>query len=252
MRENIIVANWKMHGERALVQEYFRQLQSLLQGCEVDAVICPPVLYAADAQVALVGSNERLYIGAQNVSCHAEFGAYTGELNAAMLNEFGCSYVIVGHSERRRDFNECSSEIARKFLAVKESGMTPIFCVGETLAQHQSGNVEAVIRQQIEEVIAVVGSENFEGTIVAYEPIWAIGTGESALPNQIEEIHDMIRQIFISDGVDADENLRIIYGGSVKPENAKNIFSKPNVDGALVGKASLNADGFSKIVYAAQ
>lgn len=251
MRKPIIVANWKMHGRKKVVNEFFPELLGLIgMDSSVDVTVCPPFLYLSAANAANTGGV--VTVGVQNVAEYGENGAYTGECSAAMAAEFDCQYAIIGHSERRAYFREQSASIAKKFLAAKQVGITPIFCVGETLEQHQKGDVEQVIRTQIEEVISIVGTQNFKNCVVAYEPIWAIGTGESAEPKQIEEIHAMIRQIFISDGVDAAVDLRIIYGGSVKPENAKTIFNKPNVDGALVGKASLNAADFYQIILAAR
>jgi triosephosphate isomerase (TIM) len=223
-----------MHGSRASVQAL---LDSLLQGIPKDAkvgcAVCAPFPYLALVAERLRGSP--IAWGAQNASEHAQ-GAYTGEVSAAMLAEFGCRYVLVGHSERRQLYGESDAQAAAKFAAVKKAGMTPILCVGETLEERDAGQTEAVVARQL-------GAVEFKDAVLAYEPVWAIGTGRNATPEQAQAVHAFLRRKVSSD-------TPILYGGSVKPQNAAAIFAMPDVDGGLIGGASLVAKDFLAIVEA--
>jgi triosephosphate isomerase len=237
-RTPLVAGNWKMHGSRASNRAL---LDALLRGIAgqlgVECAVCVPFPYLGDTADQLRAS--AIAWGAQNVSEHAR-GAYTGEVSASMLKEFGCSYVIVGHSERRQLFGESDSQVAGKFAAALEAGLTPILCVGETLAQRDAGQTEKVVARQLDEVLTTTGIDAFSRAVVAYEPVWAIGTGRTATPEQAQAVHAFARKRIF-------KGTRILYGGSVKPENAAAIFSMPDVDGGLIGGASLVADDFLAI-----
>jgi len=234
-RTRWVAGNWKMHGSRqanrALLDELVPGV-SQLRG--VECVVCVPFPYLGEVAGKLGGAP--IAWGAQNVSEHAQ-GAYTGEVSAAMLAEFGCRYVIVGHSERRQLYGETDAQVAAKFAAVKAAGMTPILCVGETLQERDAGKTEEVVARQL-------GAVKFEEGVLAYEPVWAIGTGRNATPEQAQQVHAFLRRK-VAPGT------AIIYGGSVKPQNAGAIFAMPDVDGGLIGGASLVAKDFLDILKAA-
>ena len=230
-RVRLVAGNWKMHGSRA---SNAALLDALVKESPPNCAVCVPFPYLAQAAERLRGS--RIAWGAQNVSEHAQ-GAYTGEVSAAMLAEFGCRYVIVGHSERRQLYGETDAQAAAKFAAVKAAGMTPILCVGETLQERDGGKTEDVVGRQL-------GAVDFKGGVLAYEPVWAIGTGRNATPEQVQAVHAFLRKRV---GPDTP----ILYGGSVKPQNAAAIFAMPDVDGGLIGGASLVAKDFLDIVKAA-
>src|SRR5688572_13744057 len=232
----LVAGNWKMHGSRASVQAL---LDSLLQGIPKDAkagcAVCAPFPYLALVAERLRGS--AIAWGAQNASEHAE-GAYTGEVSAAMLKEFACRYVIVGHSERRQLYGEGDALVAAKFAAAQGAGLTPILCVGETLAEREAGRTQEVVGRQLEAV-------RCSNAVLAYEPVWAIGTGRTATPEQAQQVHAFLRGKVAA-------GTPILYGGSVKPQNAAAIFAMPDVDGGLIGGASLVAKDFLDIVRAAR
>jgi triosephosphate isomerase len=230
-RGRLVAGNWKMHGSRASIAAL---LDALVKENPSGCAVCVPFPYLAQVSERLRGS--RLAWGAQNVSEHAE-GAYTGETSAAMLAEFGCRYVIVGHSERRQLYGESDAQAAAKFAAVKKAGMTPIFCVGETLQERDAGRTEEVVARQLRAV-------DFKDGVLAYEPVWAIGTGRTATPEQAQAVHAFLRK-------KVPAPTTILYGGSVKPQNAAAIFAMPDVDGGLIGGASLVAKDFLDIVRAA-
>jgi triosephosphate isomerase (TIM) len=230
-RVRLVAGNWKMHGTRASIAAL---LDALAKDNPPGCAVCAPYPYLAQVSERLRGS--AIAWGAQNVSEHAQ-GAYTGEVSAAMLAEFGCRYVLVGHSERRQLYGETDAQAAAKFKAVRRAGMTPILCVGETLAERDAGNTEAVVARQLSAV-------EFEDGVLAYEPVWAIGTGRNATPEQAQAVHGFLRKK-VPDGT------RILYGGSVKAGNAAAIFAMPDVDGGLIGGASLVAKDFLDIVKAA-
>ena len=232
-RSRLVAGNWKMHGSRASIAALLDALVS--ENPRAGCAVCPPFPYLQQVAERLRGS--AIAWGAQNVSEHAQ-GAYTGEVSAAMLAEFGCRYVIVGHSERRQLFGESDAQAAAKFAAVRAAGMTPILCVGETLAERDAGQTEAVVARQLKAVA-------FEKAVLAYEPVWAIGTGRNATPEQAQAVHAFLRKKVPSE-------TPILYGGSVKPQNAAAIFAMPDVDGGLIGGASLVAKDFLDIVKAAK
>ena len=230
-RSRLVAGNWKMHGSRASIAAL---LDELVKAKPRSSAVCVPYPYLSQVAERLRGS--AIAWGAQNVSEHAQ-GAYTGEVAAAMLAEFGCTYVIVGHSERRQIYRETDAQVAAKFKAVREAGMTPILCVGETLDEREAGRTEAVVARQLAAV-------DFENAVLAYEPVWAIGTGRNATPEQAQAVHAFLRKR-------VGEQTPILYGGSVKPQNAVGIFAMPDVDGGLIGGASLVAKDFLDIVKAA-
>ncbi len=238
MRQPLVAGNWKMHGNRAANRAL---LDAIVAGAGTGAemAVCVPFPYLAQAAERLAGTP--VAWGAQNVSEHAH-GAYTGEVSAAMLAEFGCRYVIVGHSERRSLYGETDELVAAKFSAVQAAGLRPILCVGETLAERDAGRTEEVVARQLD---AVLAKHAKAPTVLAYEPVWAIGTGRTATPEQAQEIHAFLRKR-VAHGA------RILYGGSVKPQNASAIFAMPDVDGGLIGGASLVAEDFLAIARAAQ
>lgn len=213
----------------------------------VDVVVCPPFPYLAQAVAAVKGAG--FAVGGQDL-CAFKDGAYTGEVSASMLLDLGCEWVIVGHSERRSLFGEADAVVAAKVQAALVAGLSPILCVGESLAQREAGEAEAVVRAQLDHVLDVLGVERFASVVVAYEPVWAIGTGRTASPEQAQAMHEAIRMHLARRGVVA-EGVKILYGGSVTAANASQLFAEPDIDGALVGGASLVADGFSSICAAA-
>ncbi|MDG1772543.1 MAG: triose-phosphate isomerase [Oceanicoccus sp.] len=251
MRRNLVVGNWKMHGSTASIDQLLSGLQQQLSAVsseQVGIAVCPPSVYISSVSKQLAGS--MIACGAQNVSDQQE-GAYTGEVSATMLAELDCQYVIVGHSERRTLFSESDADIAAKFIAVQSQGLTPILCVGESLAQREAGDTLPWIEQQIKAVIAVAGIEAIAASVIAYEPIWAIGTGKTASPEQAQEVHAHIRQVLAAESQAVAEGLQLLYGGSVKADNAAELFGKQDIDGALVGGASLKAEDFAAICVAA-
>ena len=249
MRRPVVAGNWKMHGSRSANGALLRELeQRLTPDWPIDVAVFPPFVYLADAARTLEGSQVRL--GAQDVCAEAS-GAFTGQVSAAMLKDVGCRYVIVGHSERRRLYHEDDALVARKFAAVLHAGLTPVLCVGETLEERERHHTESVVARQLEAVIAMNGVASVAGAIVAYEPVWAIGTGRTASPQQAQAVHAYLRSRIGAHDANIADHLRILYGGSVKGGNAAEIFSMPDVDGGLVGGASLSADEFLTICAAA-
>ncbi|MDA8110153.1 MAG: triose-phosphate isomerase [Betaproteobacteria bacterium] len=249
MRARLVAGNWKMHGSRAANRALLEALVAgagALQG--VECAVCVPFPYLAQAAERLAGS--ALAWGAQNVSEHAQ-GAYTGEVSAEMLADFGCRYVIVGHSERRQLYGESDALVAAKFIAAQASGLVPILCVGETLAERDAGRTEETVGRQLDAVLARAGGAALARAVVAYEPVWAIGTGRTATPEQAQAVHAFARERLAAADRAAAAGLRILYGGSVKPANAAAIFAMPDVDGGLIGGASLVADDFLAICRAA-
>jgi triosephosphate isomerase (TIM) len=235
----LVAGNWKMHGSLAANEALLGSLLGETSGLSaVECAVCVPFPYLEQVSRRLKGS--ALAWGAQNVSEHAQ-GAYTGEVSAAMLKEFGCRYVIVGHSERRQLYAESDAQVAAKFAAAQGAGMTPILCVGETLEEREAGRTEAVVARQLDEVLKRTA---FNEAVLAYEPVWAIGTGRTATPEQVQEVHAFLRK-------KVSNAARILYGGSVKAQNAAAIFAMPDVDGGLIGGASLVANDFAGIVKAA-
>ncbi len=245
MRRKLVVGNWKMHGSRAANEQLQAAIaQARPDGCDVE--VCAPFPYIAEVALAFAGSDMRW--GAQDCSVH-EQGAYTGEVAAAMLAEFGCRYVIVGHSERRQYHHESDSLVADKAKAALAKGVTPIVCVGESLAQRDAGETDAVVKRQLSAVIHALAHCAGE-IVVAYEPVWAIGTGRTATPEQAQAVHALLRAQLHAATPHADR-MKILYGGSVKADNAAALFAQPDIDGGLIGGASLKADDFIAICRAA-
>ena len=244
-RRSLVVGNWKMHGSRPVNAAL---LDGILQarpfGCDV--AVCVPYPFLSETAVTLAGSDIRW--GAQDCSMHAQ-GAYTGEVSAGMLAEFGCRYVIVGHSERRALHGETDQLVADKAKAALGRGVTPIVCVGETLAQREAGQTEAVVKRQLSVVIHTLAHCAGE-MVVAYEPVWAIGTGLTATPEQAQSVHALLRAQ-LSAATPQSDAMKILYGGSVKPDNAAALFCQPDIDGGLIGGAALKAADFVAICRAA-
>ena len=245
MRRKLIVGNWKMHGSHKANAEL---LEGILGAGPLDAdvAVCVPFPYLSETAVALAGS--AVLWGAQDCSAH-EPGAYTGEVSASMLHEFGCRYTIVGHSERRAYHTERDAVVADKAKAALARGITPIVCVGETLAQREACETAAVVKRQLSAVIHTLAHCVGE-IVVAYEPVWAIGTGRTATPQQAQEVHALLRAQLHA-ATPRSDSMRLLYGGSVKPDNARELFAQPDIDGALVGGASLKAAEFVAVVRAA-
>lgn len=249
MRRKLVAGNWKMHGSRALNAPLLEAILAAPQRERVDSVVCPPFVYLPEAARQLRGSAVKL--GAQDV-CAESQGAYTGEVSAAMLHDVGCEYVIVGHSERRSLYGEDDVLVARKFAAALSQGLIPILCLGEQLAERESGATRDVVGRQLEAVVSLTGIAGFAGAVIAYEPVWAIGTGRTASPEQAQEVHAFIRQRLAERDAKIADALPILYGGSVKAGNARELFAQPDVDGGLIGGASLKAEEFLSIVDAAR
>ena len=238
----LVAGNWKMHGNRAANRALLDAVVAGIGALEgVECVVCVPYPYLGEVAGCL--SQTRLAWGAQNLSEHAQ-GAYTGEVSAPMLAEFKCRYVIAGHSERRQIFGETDVMAAAKFAAALANGITPILCVGETLAERDSGRTEQVVERQLQAVLDLNGRKSFENAVLAYEPVWAIGTGRTASPEQAQAVHAFLRARVLPE-------TRILYGGSVKRENAPALFAMKDVDGGLIGGASLVAGDFLAVVEAA-
>jgi triosephosphate isomerase len=249
MRDFLVAGNWKMNGSTTanagLVDGI---LAGIPQSDSVELLVCPPYPYLSLVAHKLQGS--KLALGAQNVSQH-ESGAYTGEVSPGMLQEMGCKYVIVGHSERRAMMGESSDIVAEKFVAALGAWLRPILCVGETLEERESGRTEAVIDVQLDAVLSLAGVASFASAVVAYEPVWAIGTGRTATPDQAQDVHRHIRATIASRNEEIASGIQILYGGSVKGDNAAGLFTMPDIDGGLIGGASLKADDFLAIAAAA-
>ena len=248
MRRKIVAGNWKLHGSREFAVSLITDVANGAPADVVDVVILPPLPYLGE--LADDFADTGVAFGAQDVSCN-EKGAYTGEVSAAMLKEVGARYGLVGHSERRQYHHESSELVARKFAAALHAGLVPILCVGETLEQRESGQTETVIASQLAPVLERVGGQGFENAVVAYEPVWAIGTGRTASKEQAQEVHAFIRGEVAKVDARIADSLPILYGGSVKPDNAAELFAQPDVDGGLVGGASLVATDFLAIAQAA-
>ena len=249
MRQPLVAGNWKMHGSQASVAELVGGLVSGLSGNNaIDVLICPPFVYLE--QVASLLADYPIALGAQNVAAEPS-GAYTGEVSAEMLRDVGCSYVIVGHSERRTLLGESDEVIAHKFRMTQEQQLVPVFCVGETLDERQAGHAMEVIARQVAAVVNTAGVEALGRAVFAYEPVWAIGTGQTATPEQAQEVHAGLRAMVAAHDAKIAGQLRILYGGSVKAANARELFQMDDIDGGLIGGASLNPEEFLQICAAA-
>ncbi|PPD56918.1 MAG: triose-phosphate isomerase [Methylotenera sp.] len=253
-RRKLVIANWKMHGDIVSNETLLNKVMSGVKRFEnADYVICPPNPYLFQARELL--SNTDIAWGGQNVNQH-EKGAFTGAVAAHMLTDLGCTYVLLGHSERRVLFNETNLTAAARFDASVKAGLTPVLCVGETLAEHEAGLTEVIVASQMDAVMATLNDQSFAAAmqvnmVFAYEPVWAVGTGKTATPEQAQAVHAFIRHRIAMRNSEAAAHVRIIYGGSIKADNAKKLFNMPDVDGGLVGGASLSADEFITICKAA-
>ena len=245
-RTPLVAGNWKMNGRQGLLAEMAEALAGYNGGAKV--VICPPYPYLAAARSVMPAA---IGVGGQNLS-DQEDGAFTGEVSAPMLAEVGCGHVIVGHSERRALYGETDAGIADKFSRAQAAGLVPILCVGETLEEREAGNTEAVVCGQLQAVVDAVGIAAFGSAVVAYEPVWAIGTGRTASPEQAQEVHASLRASLEKNDPDIAESLCLLYGGSVKADNAALLFAQSDIDGGLIGGASLTADSFIAICQAAE
>lgn len=243
MRKQWVMGNWKMHGSIASVTELAENMAVIPEGLQKDCVVFPPSIFIP--LVSDILKSTSIGIGVQNIYPKSE-GAFTGEISARMAVDFGCRYVLVGHSERRHIFGETEKYVAEKFHHAKDHGMIPVLCVGETLTERNAGQTEAVLKSQLDAVMQG-HSACFEQAIIAYEPVWAIGTGQTATPEQAQEVHSWIRGYIAEHDVSA-QNISIMYGGSVNEKNAQALFAMPDIDGGLVGGASLKGESFLDIV----
>ncbi len=248
MRRPIVAGNWKMNGTQSEAAALIEGIRSGLADVKnAEVVVCPPFTLISLVAAALDGSG--ISYGAQNLNVY-DAGAYTGEVSGPMLRDLGCTYVIVGHSERRALYGESDDVVAEKFRAAQQHGLVPILCVGETLEQRVDNDTETVIARQLDAVVDTVGIEAFGQAVIAYEPVWAIGTGMTATPEQAQAVHQFIRdKLAALDGAIAD-GLRLQYGGSVKGANAQGLFGQPDIDGGLIGGASLHAEEFLNVCRA--
>lgn len=246
-KKQFVAGNWKMNGSLAENRELLNELMELVKDTDAEVVVFPPAIYIQ--QVASITEGSNIKVGVQNVSAEAK-GAFTGEISLAMVEDFGCRYVLIGHSERRTLYGETDADVAKKMKAVVDAGLIPVICVGETLEERESGRTEAVIKQQLTSVIDAIGIEAFKEAIVAYEPVWAIGTGKTATPEEAESVHNFILCTLKSYDDKISNLVRVVYGGSVNASNVESLFAQENIDGALVGGASLKAKEFAKIVLA--
>jgi triosephosphate isomerase len=248
MRRKLVVGNWKMNGSRAANAALLSGISNGLGDAAAACAVCPPAPYLAQCEAALAGTS--VGWGAQDVSAQAG-GAYTGEVSAAMLADLACRYVIVGHSERRAFHAESNELVASKAVAALGAGLTPIVCVGETLTEREGGQTAAVVSSQLAAVLALLDDDAAARIVLAYEPVWAIGTGKTATPEMAQEVHAQLRAQLKQKNAAAAATVQILYGGSMKPDNAKELMAQPDIDGGLVGGAALKAADFLAIVHAA-
>jgi triosephosphate isomerase (TIM) len=248
MRRKLVIGNWKMNGSRAANATLLAGIKAGLGDAKADTAVCVPAPYLAQCQSELNGS--AVAWGSQDVSAHAA-GAYTGEVSAAMLLDFGSKFAIVGHSERRSYHKESSALVAQKALAAVNAGLVPVVCVGETLEEREAGRTAGVVGEQLDAVLEVLGAEQLARIVLAYEPVWAIGTGKTATPEMAQEVHALLRARVAQKDAAAAAGMQILYGGSMKPENAKELLAQPDIDGGLIGGAALKAADFLAIIGAA-
>ncbi len=246
MRTRLIAGNWKMHKTAKEAVEFvheFRKIASIAP--TIDVLIAPPFVSLSAVQQTMT-PDDRFTLAAQNLHWEAE-GAFTGEISGPMLKALGCTAVIVGHSERRQLFKESNDDVRRKVKAALEHGMTPIVCVGETLGEREAGNTQRIVKEQMATALSGLAAEQISKVTIAYEPVWAIGTGRAATAEQAEDVHAFLRSILTEEWDQAAQAVRILYGGSVSPQNAEALFNCAEIDGALVGKACLDPTSFAKI-----
>ncbi len=244
MRRNLVVGNWKMKINHQSAQKLVDEIIAGMPVVDADIAVCPPFLYIPEVSQRL--ANTSINLGAQNVATHLE-GAYTGEIAAPMLKDFNCKYAIVGHSERRANYADSDETVAQRFKQAIDADIIPILAIGELLEDREQAKTFDVVAKQLNAVVDFAGIDCFQNAVIAYEPVWAIGTGKTASAEQAQEVHLFIRKLLADKNKQIAENIQIIYGGSVKPQNAESLFAMPDIDGALVGGDSLNADSFLKI-----
>ena len=247
MRSSLIAGNWKMNGDLQSVIDLVEGIKAGNSG-NAELAVCPPAVFLM--KVGGMLADTKISLGAQNV-CDQESGAYTGEISATMLKECGCRYAIVGHSERRAHYLESDQLVAARFAMAASAGLSPILCVGETLYEHEQGVTEAVVAKQLDAVLDACGVAGFAQAVIAYEPVWAIGTGLVASPETAQAVHEFIRGKLAASDTDIAERVQILYGGSMNPANASDLLSQPDIDGGLIGGASLKADDFLAIAQSA-
>jgi triosephosphate isomerase len=245
----MVAGNWKMHGTRASVAELTRGLDEMPIPGGIEVAVFPPALFINEVVDGLKGKG--IIVGAQNSAVLPEEGALTGEVAPSQLAEVGCKLVLIGHSERRQIIGETEEVLNRKFAAAQKSGLTPVLCVGETLEEREAGKTLEVVGRQLSSVIDAFGIKAFANAVIAYEPVWAIGTGLTASPQQAQDVHAAIRKQLAAQDAEVAGNVQLLYGGSVKAANAAELFGMPDIDGGLIGGASLNADEFGAICRAA-
>jgi triosephosphate isomerase len=251
MRKPIVVGNWKMNGRKAAIDQLIVGLRQGIADLDaIDVAVCPSYVHITQAVDALSGTT--VAVGAQDVALVEHDGAFTGDVSAAMLHDVGCAYVIVGHSERRAIHGETDAQVAEKVEYVLRAKLVPILCLGETLDEREQGVTEAVVARQLDAVLERVGIQAFEQVLIAYEPVWAIGTGRTASPQQAQDVHAFIRARLAAHDVASASRTRIMYGGSMKPENALELMGMQDIDGGLIGGASLKAEDFLSICRAAR
>jgi triosephosphate isomerase len=249
MRQPMVAGNWKMNGSSDSVKELVAGIRDGMGSVHnAEVVVCPPAVYIPRVSGAVDGSN--IKVGSQNI-CDQDSGAFTGEISGAMLKDVGCEYAIIGHSERRALYGESDELVARRFAAARRNGIKPIFCIGETLEERESGVTNEVCARQIDAVIALEGVEALADGVIAYEPVWAIGTGKTASPEQAQEVHAFIRGKIAGLNADVAAGLRLLYGGSMNAANAAELLGQPDIDGGLIGGASLKPADFLAICQAA-
>jgi len=250
MRKTLIAGNWKMNGSTEMVEAL---IKGVVDGSKklskVSTAVCPPYVYIP--MVTAATKDSAVGVGSQNVSTQAS-GAFTGEISTSMVKDFGCQYIIIGHSERRTLYGETDEIVAEKFKVVKASGLTPILCIGETLEERETNVTEDVLMKQLDAVFDANGDDAYADCVIAYEPVWAIGTGKTATPEQAQEAHAFIRQHIAKRNADNAAAVQILYGGSMNPGNAENLLSQEDIDGGLIGGASLKSEDFLAICQAGE
>ncbi len=250
MRQPMVAGNWKMNGSSDSVKELISGIKEGMGAVtKAEVVVCPPAVYIP--RVAGAAANSGIKVGSQNI-CDADKGAFTGEISGEMLKDIGCEYAIIGHSERRALYGESDELVAKRFASARRNGIKPVFCIGETLEERESGVTNDVCSRQIDAVIELEGVEALADGVIAYEPVWAIGTGKTASPEQAQEVHAFIRGKIAALNAEVAEGLRILYGGSMNPGNAKELIGQPDIDGGLIGGASLKPEDFLAICTAAE
>jgi triosephosphate isomerase len=244
MRRSLVVGNWKMNGTLASAQLLAKGIIAGLGSADADIAVCVPYVYLPAINELV--KDTALGLGSQNIADKAS-GAYTGEVSASMLKEFNTQYALVGHSERRSYYGDTDASVAARYVQAQEQGIIPILCVGETLEQREQDQTFTVINEQLDAVLDLAGVESLSKAVIAYEPVWAIGTGKTASDEQAQEVHHYIRQYIAAKDQAIADKVQILYGGSAKPDNAKGLFAQPDIDGGLIGGASLEAESFLKI-----